>query len=263
MLLQAASGLERLMYNKNPKGAINDSNVAQISAALYYQANVISKLSNSKKFKNSFKKIIFTQIEKDFGNYIDAQARSKPKSFHHVYEWKKSGNKNARLFKLTSMDSEGISFKIDFEFILSKSLVPSSNSKRRHTFAMKASVMEAGMPLKIAPRHSERLVFEVDGNTVFMPKGAAVTVKRPGGTSVKNQFTLQYSRFFSGELINNSIKKSGFKELFNSESLKALRIPASIRTIKYSFSPNLIRSMADAASEKAFGGYMLWQLILN
>jgi hypothetical protein len=90
-----------------------------------------------------------------------------------------------------------------------------------------------------------------------MPKGASVTVKRPGGPSVKNQFTLQYSRFFSGELINNSIKKSGFKELFNAESLKALRIPASIRTIKYSFSPNLIRSMADAASEKAFGGYMI------
>lgn len=257
MLLQAASGLERLMYNKNPKGAINDSNVAQISAALYYQANVISKLSSSKKFKNSFKKIVFTQIEKDFGNYIDAQARTKPKSLHHVYEWKKSGNKNARLFKLTSMDSEGISFKIDFEFIPSKSLVPASNGKRRHVFAAKASIMEAGMPLKIAPRHSERLVFEVDGNTVFMPKGASVTVKRPGGPGVMNQFKLQYSRFFSGELINNSIKKSGFKELFNAESLRALKIPGSIKTIKYSFSPNLIRSMADAASEKAFGGALI------
>jgi hypothetical protein len=257
MLLQAASGLERLMYNKNPKGNIQDSNIAQISAALYYQANVISKLSNSKKFKNAFKKTVFTQIDKDFGEYIDAQARSKPKSFHHVYEWKKTGNKNARLFKLSSMDSDGISFKIDFEFIPSKSLVPSSNSKRRHTFAMKASVMEAGMPLKIAPRHSERLVFESDGITVFMPKGASVTVKRPGGPSVKNQFTLQYSRFFSSELVNNSIKKSGFQKLFNSEAMKALKIPTAIKTVKYSFSQNAIRSMSDAASEKAFGGVML------
>ena len=257
MLLQAASGLERLMYNKNSKGNLQDSNIAQISAALYYQANVIAKLSNSKKFKNSFKKTVFTQINKDFGEYIDAQARSKPKSFHHVYEWKKTGNKNARLFKLKSMDSDGISFKIDFEFIPSKSLVPSTNSKRRHTFVMKASVMEAGMPLKIAPRHSERLVFESDGITVFMPKGASVTVKRPGGPSVKNQFKLQYSRFFSGDLINNSIKKSGFQKLFHAESLKDLKVPAYIKTVKYSFSPNTIRSMADAASENAFGGVML------
>lgn len=257
MLLQAASGLERLMYNKNPKGIVKDSNIAQISAVLYYQANVIAKLSNSKKFKDKFKKVVFTQINKDFGEYIDAQARSKPKSFHHVYEWKKTGNKNARLFKLTSMDSEGISFKVDFEFMPSKSLVPSSNSKRRHTFAMKASVMEEGMPLKIAPRHSQRLVFESDGITVFMPKGASVTVKRPGGPSVKNQFKLQYSRFFSSDLVNNSIKKSGFKDLFNSESLKALKVPASIKKIQYSFSPNSIRSMADSAAESAFGGSLI------
>ena len=257
MLLNAASGLERLMYNKDPNPIIKDSNVAQISAILYYQANVLAKLEKSKKFKNQFRKIIFTQIEKDFGLYIDAQARSKPKSFHHVYEWKKSGNKNARLFKLTSMDSQGISFKIDFEFIPSKSLVPSSNSRRRHTFAMKASVMEAGMPLKIAPRHSERLVFEVDGNTVFMPKGASVTVQRPGGPSVKNQFKLQYSRWFSSDLVNQSIKRSGFQKVFSSEMLKALKIPTPIKTVKYAFSPNSIKTMADAALESSFGGSIL------
>lgn len=257
MLLQAASGLERLMYNKNPKGNIQDSNIAQISAALYYQANVVAKLSNSKKFKSAFKKMVFTQIDKDFGEYIDAQARTKPRSLHHVYEWKKSGNKNARLFKLTSIDSDGISFKINYEFKASTSMVPAPQNRRRHVFANKASVMEAGMPLKIAPRHSQRLVFESNGETVFMPKGASVTVQRPGGPGVKNQFTLQYSRFFSGELVNNSIKKSGFKNLFNAESMKAMRIPTSIKTIKYSFSPNTIRSMADAAVESAFGGVMV------
>ena len=257
MLLQAASGLERLMYNKNPKGNIQDSNIAQISAALYYQANVVAKLSNSKKFKSAFKKIIFTQIDKDFGEYIDSQARAKPRSLHHVYEWKKSGNKNARLFKLTFMDSEGISFKIDYQFKASTSMVPAPQGRRRHVFANKASVMEAGMPLKIAPRHSQRLVFESNGITVYMPKNASVTVQRPGGPGVKNQFKLQYSRFFSGELVNNSIKRSGFKNLFNSESMKALKIPASIKKIQYSFSPNTIRSMADAAVESSFGGVIL------
>jgi len=254
-LVQASSGLRSLMTQSKGK-VLEESLVAQVSAYVYYNAQVISKLSANAAFKNKFREVIFNQIDKDFGEFIDSQARVKPRSLHHVYEWRQVGDSSARLFKLNKFNEDGLGFSVSYEFMPSKTFA-SAEGNRRHVFVNKASVMEAGMPLKIAPRHSERLVFEVDGNTVFMPKGAAVTVKRPGGTSVKNQFTLQYSRFFSGELINNSIKKSGFKELFNSESLKALRIPASIRTIKYSFSPNLIRSMADAASEKAFGGYML------
>lgn len=263
MLLQAASGLERLMHGQPKDDLIRDSNVAQISAALYYEANVIAKLSNSKKFKNAFRKIIFNQINKDFGEHIDAQARSKPKSLHHVYEWKKVGNKNARLFKLTSLNGDGISFKINYSLEPSKSFVPGPKNQRKHVFINKASIMEAGMPLIIAPRHSQRLVFESNGNTVFMPKGASVTVQRPGGPSVKNQFRMYYSRFFSGNLINNSIKKSGFQQIFNSELIKALKIPTPIKRVQYSFSPNSIRSMADAAVEASFGGVMLWQQIIN
>jgi hypothetical protein len=257
MLLNAAAGLERMMYNKTPDAFLQDSNVAQISAILYYQANVLAKLENSKRFKNTFKKIIYTQIDKDFGLYIDAQARSKPKSLHHVYEWKKVGNKNGRLFKLKSMDGEGISFKIDYEFQPSKSFVPTEKGRRRHVFTAKASIMEAGMPLKIAPRHSKRLVFESNGNVVFMPIGASVTVQRPGGPGVKNQFKSQYTRWFSGNLVNESIRKSGFAQIFNSEITKALKIPAPIKKVKYAFSPNTIKNMADAALESAFGGSML------
>lgn len=257
MLLQAAAGLERLMYNKNPDATLKDSNVAQISAILYYQANVLAKLEGSKKFKNTFRKIIFTQIEKDFGLHIDAQARSKPKSLHHVYEWKKVGNKNARLFKLKSIAGDGVSFKVNYEFVPSKSFVPTEKGRRRHVFAAKASIMEAGMPLKIAPRHSKRLVFESNGITVFMPIGASVTVQRPGGPSVKNQFTSQYSRWFSSDLVNQSIKRSGFAQIFNSEITKALKVPAPIRKVQYSFSANTIRNMADSALESAFGGSIL------
>ena len=81
-----------------------DSNVAQISAAIYYQAHVVAKLTSSKEFKDKFKSVIFSQIMEDFGAYIDSQARVKPKSLHHVYEWKKVGNPGARLFKLRSID---------------------------------------------------------------------------------------------------------------------------------------------------------------
>ena len=241
-----------------PKDAMmKDSNVAQISAAIYYQANVIAKLTSSKQFKDKFKSVIFSQILKDFGNYVDSQARMKPRALHHMYEWKRTGDSDARLFNLRMIDSEGISFKIAYEYKPSQSFVPAPEGKRKHVFINKASVMEAGMPLKIAPRHSERLVFDSNGQTVFMPKGASVVVKRPGGSGVKNQFTLRHSIFFRGQLVNQSIKASGFQRIFNSAMTKAMKLPAPIKKVQYSFAPNTIRSMADSAVTQSFGGAMI------
>ena len=214
MLIQAASGLERMMY-ANQSGPLKDSTVAQVSAYVYYEAAVISKLTTNKQFQSAFSKIIFDQIDTDFGNYIDALARSKPKSLHHVYEWKKVGNKNARLFKLNKISQDGLSFRINYQLLQSKSMVPSSNGKRRHVFANKAAVMDEGKPLVIRPKNAERLVFEYEGETVFMPKGKSVTVRRQGGSAATNQFSLAHSRFFSGRLVNESIKRSGFQKIFN------------------------------------------------
>ena len=255
MLIQAASGLERMMY-ANQKGVLKDSTVAQISAYVYYEAAVIAKLTTNKAFQNAFSKMMFDQINLDFGNYIDALARSKPKSLHHVYEWKKTGNKTARLFKLNKTAQIGLSFGVNYQFLPSKSMVPSSNGRRRHVFANKASIIEQGKPLVIRPKNAERLVFQIDEETIFMPKGASVTVKRPGGSGSTNQFTLAHSRFFSGNLVNDSIKRSGFQKLFNSSITKALRVPSNIKKVQYSFSANTIRSQADSALTLSFGGAM-------
>jgi hypothetical protein len=255
MLIQAASGLERMMH-ANQGGVLKDSTVAQISAFVYYEAAVISKLTTNKQFQQAFTKIIFDQIDTDFGNYIDALARSKPKSLHHVYEWKKTGNKNARLFKLNKISEDGLSFRVNYDFLPSRSLVPASSSRRRHMFVDKASIMEKGNPLVIRPKSADRLVFEIDGETVFMPKGAAVTVRRPGGSAATNQFSLAHSRFFSGRLVNESIKRSGFQRIFNSSMTKALRVPSSIKKVQYTFSANTIRSQADSALALSFGGAM-------
>ncbi|NDB59894.1 hypothetical protein EB001_15820 [bacterium] len=252
ILVQAASGLESLMVATRAT-AIKDSTVAQVSAAIYYQSNVVAKMISNKLVQEKFTKMMFEQIQKDFGQYIDAQARVKPKSLHHVYEWKKAGIPTARLFELKLISQEGFSFKLNYHFNMSKSAVPHGSKKRRHVFANKASVMEAGMPLKIAPRYAERLIFEFNGSTTYMPKGASVTVRRPGGSAVKNAFYLQYSRFFSGNLINQSIKKSGFQKAFSATMAKALDIPVEIRKVKYSFSPNSIKTQAEAAVQMAAG----------
>ena len=256
MLVQAASGLERLMAGNSNK-TLKDSTVAQISAYMYYNAQVIAKLTTNKQFQSKFSSVIFDQINKDFGEYIDALARSKPKSLHHVYEWKKVGNRSARLFELKFLSQEGLSFKLGYSFKPSKSFVPSQKeSKRRHVFIEKARIMEAGTPLVISPKYSQRLVFQSDGETIFMPKGKSVTVRRPGGKAATNQFSLAHGRFFSSNLVGLSIRKSGFQKIFNAGIAKALRVPTNIKRVQFSFSPNVIRSEADSALSSAFGGVL-------
>jgi len=237
---------------KSKSGILKESLVAQISAYVYYNTQVISKLTANIAFRNKFKEVIFNQIQKDFADYVDAQARIKPKSLHHVYEWDKAGDPASRLFKLNKFNTEGLGFSMTYEFLPSKSFA-SSEGNRRHVFVNKASVMEAGMPLKIAPRHSKRLVFETNGYTVFMPEGASVMVRRPGGAGVKNSFMMTYSKFFKSNLVNISIKKSGFQQLFNRSMTRALKVPSDIKTVKYSFNPNTISIQADAALTAAFG----------
>ena len=244
------------MVGSSAAGVVKDSNVAQISAFLYYQANVAAKLTANKSFQRLFKTTIFNQIDKDFGLFIDSQARTKPKSLHHVYEWNKTGQTAGRLFKLNRMDSIGLSFKINYDLKLSKSSVPTKNRKQksRYVFANKAAVMEKGMPITIRPKSAERLVFEIDGEVVFMPKGKSVTVRSPGGRASTNQFNLAYSRYFSGPMVSHSIKASGFQNIFGSKFEKAMRVPSSISKVRYSFSPGTIRLQADSALTEQFGG---------
>ena len=116
MLVQAASGLERLVVGNRDKAVFKDSTVAQISAYVYYEASVIAKLTKNKAFQQRFTKTIFYQIQKDFPAYIDAQARTKPKSLHHVYEWKKTGQATSRLFKFSKLGEKGV---IETGFLLS------------------------------------------------------------------------------------------------------------------------------------------------
>lgn len=253
VLVQAASGLSK--YMSGTTGVIiKDSTVAQISAAIYYQSQVVSKLTTSKQFQSKFRNVIFSQIEKDFGEYVDAQARINPSTLHHVYEWKKTGNKSHRLFKLNIKESMGLSFSMGYSFIDSKSMVPTNYGKSRHVFREKARVMEAGNPVVIRPRSAERLVFEIDERVIRMPKGAAVTVKRPGGGKATNRFQISYARFFTGNLVNLSIKKSGFQQIFNSSISRAMKLPPDIKKVKYSFSPNTVELQASSAVAAAFGG---------
>jgi len=251
LIVQAASGLERLMAGSKYEN-LKESIVAQVSAAVYYKAHVLAKLETSKAFNEKFTKVLFDQIDKDFGEYIDAKARTAPKTLHHVYEWKKVGNPKSRLFEINIASKQGLSFSISSNFKLSKSMVPTGKGKHRHVFANKAFIMEQGNPVVIKPRSAERLVFEVNGYTVYMPKGASVTVRRPGGNAAKQSFELAKRHFFTSNLVSQSIKRSGFQNLFSSAMSKALQVPNNVKKVQYSFSPNTLRVDAENALESAF-----------
>jgi hypothetical protein len=253
LLVTAASGLQKGMAGTSGT-ILKDSTVAQISAAIYYQAQVVSKLTTNKQFQKKFQSIVFKQIQEDFGLYLDSQARMNPKSLHHMYEWKKTGNKNARLFTLNILSTDGLSFKIASNFLPSKSAVPNKFGSRKHVFINKASVMEAGMPLVIRPRFAERLVFETSTGVVYMPKGASVTVTRPGGGKATGRFKIAYAQFFTGNLVSLSIKKSGFQQIFNSSLTKSMRLPSDVKKVKYSFNANTLNMQAESALAAAFGG---------
>ena len=256
-LVSATAGLERFMIGGKKTGMFKESLTAQISAAIFYQATVVSKLETNKAFQNTFSKIVFDQIERDFGAYIDAQARTKPKSLHHVYEWQKTGNMDARLFKLNKLPTQGLGVSLVFEFLPSKSAVPSTRAKRRYVFTNKAKVMEEGIPVVVSPKFAERIVFDTGlGYTVFMPKGASVTIRRPGGVAAKQSFEMAYKRFFTTALVSESIKRSGFQQIFNMKVGKALGLPAQIKKVKYSFSPGGLRVESEVALSKAFGGLL-------
>jgi hypothetical protein len=125
---------------------------------------------------------------------------------------------------------------------------------KKYKFANKAFIMENGIPVRISPKAAERLVFETNGYTVFMPKGVSITVSKPGGGAATHQFRLAYSRFFTGNLAGESIRRSGFQRIFNQGMAKALSVPAGIKKVQFSFSPNTVRNQADAGLQKAFGG---------
>lgn len=250
--MQAASGLQKNLAGYSGT-VLKESLVAQISAAVYYQAQVVSKITTNKSFQSSFQKAIFNQIEKEFGLYVDAKARIEPATLHHVYEWKRAGDPSARLFQLKIVGTDGLSFSIGSSFKPSKTAVPTNFKGTRHVFKNKASVMEAGQPVVIAPKNSERLVFEVRGSTVFMPKGESVTVRKPGGGKATSRYKIAYAQFFTGQLVSTAIKNSGFQKIFNAKMTRALSIPADIKRVKYSFAANTINMQAKSAIEAAFG----------
>lgn len=137
--------------------------------------------------------------------YIDANARMNPESLHHVYEWYRAGNPDARLFNITS-SIKGGGISINSTFKQSNSI--SKDSKE--PFYNKARIMEDGVPIVIKPKNSSVLVFEEGGETVFTKK--QINISNPGGSRVRGSFEKTFDEFFNLYFSQSFLRSSGLLE---------------------------------------------------
>ena len=155
--------------------------------------------------------------------YIDSNAGVNPAALQHVYEWYKTGISSARLFEVDyTISNLGLSFKSNFT--QSSSIKAGS----RTPFYNKAEIMENGMSVRIRPKNSPVLAFEIDGETVFTSN--EVTVKNPGGREAVGGFQNVFDQFFQKYFTQAFLRSSGiydyienpiiYKKDFNSGSRK-------------------------------------------
>jgi len=134
--------------------------------------------------------------------YVDAEARSNPKALHHIYEWYQTGSPNSRLYDFDyTVSNLGLSFKSTFR----QSTTMSNGSST--PFYDKAKIMEEGIPVTISPKKADKLVFEIEGETIFTSK--EVTVQNPGGEYVEGSFEKIADQFFSRYFKQSFLKSSG------------------------------------------------------
>ena len=156
--------------------------------------------------------------------YIDAMARSNPPFLHHVYEWSKTGSRDARLFDITyRINNVGIS--IDSSFKQSKSIQNGSYEP----FYNKAKIME-GVPVIIKPKGDNPLVFEVDGVTVFTKK--TIVNQFPGGKAVAGSYEKTFDNFINKYFAQSFLTATGLYDSLSNPQIYKKNFAAGVRVGK-------------------------------
>ena len=171
----------------------------QLSNITNYSMGFLDGINNG---KTIFLNNMGIEVIKVLKQYVDASARSNPQALHHIYEWYQTGSPKARLYDFDyTISNLGLSFKSTFKqstTLASGASVP---------FYNKAKIMEEGLAVKISPKKSNVLAFEVDGEMVFTSQ--EVTVNNPGGTQVAGSFEKIVDEFFGSYFKQSFLKSSG------------------------------------------------------
>lgn len=182
-------------------------------------------------------KAAFTIAGSEFIRQTNLLARGGDESLKHVYEWKKAGVKTARLFVLERTTVSGGFMTITSKFLKSRTFVPihpqlkkaGRNGKSvtaKHVFREKASVMEAGKPVRIMAKAAKAIAIPGrDGTPVFIRKPYYITVKNPGGVAAKGGFNKHMRTWFRNPVnVNLAIARTGFFNALERSIARELRI---------------------------------------
>ena len=145
-------------------------------------------------------------VKRILGDFIDANARVSPQTLHHVYEWYQTGSPEARLFDINYTVSTRNGLSVNSTFTQSSSVSKGSNTP----FYNKANMMELGVAMRIRPKESSVLVFDVDGSTVYTRN--PVTITDPGGEAVQGSFEKVFELFFGSYFSQSFLYSSGLAQ---------------------------------------------------
>jgi len=184
----------------------------------YSEGFVEGVMLGRRAFLDNFGRVIIEGMKQ----FIDSMAKVDPQILQHVYEWNRVGSPEARLYSLTySVTPMGI--VIGSSFRQSASIKPGS----KKPFYDKARIMEAGIPITVAPRESRVLVFEENGETVFTTK--PVQINDPGGPAAKGGFQKTLNIFFSQYFTQAFLLSSGIMNRLQNLSAYKRNLNVGIR----------------------------------
>lgn len=131
-------------------------------------------------------------IKNYFDQYIDARARQDPASYHHIYEFDKTGNPSARLFKAVIGNTFDGSAVINYSFTSAK-----EPNREGYPFPNKAEIMESGQTITITPKRSKYLKYQLEDGRFVTSEKSVVT--SPGGLQVKGSFESTFRSFMASQ----------------------------------------------------------------
>lgn len=181
--------------------------------------NKAIKKATSASRRQQVSRKVFEALRLSLYERVDARARANPKAYHHLYEWGRTGDPGARLFKVTSSGRGTGAFTISYDYLPS-----TSDNGNGHVFEHKAHVMEEGYPVTVAPVNSSRLVFEVDGKMIVT--AGPIEIEHPGGEATVGTLRGDFMYFTRPSIISNN---PAYQAVINDEVAKIKREIARAR----------------------------------
>lgn len=160
----------------------------KVTAMATYDSALLQKLYKNPVNKQKINRGAALLVKNYFNQYMDSKASQSYMSYHHVYEFDKVGDPDARLFNGVVTNTPDGSAIITYSFTQAKDA-----NREGYPFPNKAEVMEKGDPVVIYSKRGKYLRYMLkNGDFVISPMSY---VPHPGGASVKRSFQKTFNRF--------------------------------------------------------------------